>query len=202
MSQEILNELEQDCLQELVNMSYGKATARIAEVLNAFATMKVPFISVLSKDELYDRLKGACTQSSKCYLMMQLFKGEFDGEAIFFLSEDSALNLVDHLKESDEENNVKDVVMELTNMVTSSLVGEFAKLLGAEVFFDEPVVEVLCLKTPCEVLKVKYDYIMLINTVMEFEEQNIHGEVYLMMHEKTFKWLKSSLSPLVEKFYG
>jgi len=202
MPKELLSELEQDCLQELVNMSYGKATARIAQVLNAFATMKVPFINVLSKNELYKRLEGACTHSNKCYLMMQLFKGEFDGEAIFFLSEKSAMNLVAHLKESDEEDNIKDIVMELTNMVTSSLVSEFAKLLNTEVFFDEPVVEVLCLKSPCEALKVQYDYIMLINTVMEFEEQNIHGEVYLMMHEKTFKWLKSSLSHLVEKFYG
>jgi len=202
VSQELLDEIEQDCLQELVNLSYGKATAIIAKMLDAFATMRVPNISIISKDELTQRLVDAVVPNQKSYLTIQVFKGEFAGETLFFLGDASATNLVKHLKESQENESVKDVVMELTNMATSSLVREFGKLLNTEVFFEEPAIYVSDGDKLFGELEFSYDFVMLIDTVMEFKEQNIHGEVFIMMHEKTFKWLKESLMEVVKKYYS
>lgn len=202
MPRELLDEMEQDCLQELLNLAYGKTTAVIAKVLDAFATMKVPSVSIVSKEQLMSALQNSSTNSQKNYLTIQVFKGEFAGETLYFLDGDSALNLVAHLKESAEDESVKDVVMELTNMVTSSLVSEFGKLLNTEVFFEEPSINVIDSSNPIHKLEFSYEYILLINTVMEFKEQDIYGEVYIMMHDNTFKWLKRSIEEVVKKYYS
>lgn len=48
----ILNEDEKDCLQELMNIAYGSATAAITEILDAFATLSIPKIEVIKTTDL------------------------------------------------------------------------------------------------------------------------------------------------------
>jgi len=47
-----LNEDEKDCLQELMNISYGAATAAISEIIGKFATLSIPCISTISSNQL------------------------------------------------------------------------------------------------------------------------------------------------------
>ncbi len=47
-----LTEDERDCLQELMNVAYGSATAAITEILDAFATLSIPNIKIINADEL------------------------------------------------------------------------------------------------------------------------------------------------------
>ena len=46
-----LTEDERDCLQELMNVAYGSATAAITEILDAFAQLSIPKIQIIDADE-------------------------------------------------------------------------------------------------------------------------------------------------------
>ena len=191
---------QKDVLQELINLSYGKATKAIAEILDAFATMRVPEVRVVTGEQLQDLLAANCNNDA-CFLSVQLFRGTFEGETLFTLDEVSARNLVEHLKEpADDEEAVKSAVAELTNIVTSSLIKELAGHLETDVYFNEPV---LRLHDSGElrksVLDCNYEHIIVINTVMEFAEQNIKGNVYILTHHTSFEWLKKALNAFFEK---
>lgn len=191
---------QKDVLQELINLSYGKATKAIAEILDAFATMRVPEVRVVTGEELQELLAANCNNDA-CFLSVQLFRGAFDGETLFTLDQASAKNLVEHLKEpADNDEAVKSAVAELTNIVTSSLIKEFAGHLGSDVYFNEPI---LRLQDGGElrksVLNSHYEHIIVINTVMEFEEQKIKGDVYILTHHTSFEWLKKALDAFLQK---
>jgi chemotaxis protein CheC len=47
-----LTEDEKDCLQELMNVAYGSATAAITEILDAFAKLSIPKIQIINAQNL------------------------------------------------------------------------------------------------------------------------------------------------------
>ena len=60
MSNIELTEDEKDCLQELMNVAYGSATAAITEIFDAFAKLSIPTIKIINAVDLKDYLaKGA-----------------------------------------------------------------------------------------------------------------------------------------------
>lgn len=200
--QELLNEDQRDCLQEIINISYGKATARIATILDAFATMRVPSVQLLSNDELVQLIKIACKNKRELFFSIQLFKGEFDGECIFMLDSDSADNLLNHLKDDEESDNIEDTVIEITNLVTSALITELASKLHTEVFIDEPHLERINSDSSHQFSFIcKYDRIILINTEMAFEDEKIYGEAFILTHEKSFNWLRDALDRAIDELF-
>lgn len=184
-----LTELQKDFLTEIINMAYGKATARIAQILDAFATMQVPNIEYISKLDLCNKISSMQENNDKFYLTIQTFVGNFDGETIFVLNEESAKNLINHLNNF-TENTTKDSILELTNIVTALLITEMASNLDTEVYLNEPIFqEYRCDSSINNQFTDSYDHIISIDTVMEFKEQNIVGNVYILTHSKSFKWL-------------
>ena len=47
-----LTEDEKDVLQELMNVAYGTATAVVADMLDAFASLSIPNIKIMKTSEL------------------------------------------------------------------------------------------------------------------------------------------------------
>ena len=56
MSNIELTEDEKDCLQELMNVAYGSATAAITEIFDAFAKLSIPTIQIINAVDLKDYL--------------------------------------------------------------------------------------------------------------------------------------------------
>ena len=54
MKKIILSEDEKDVLQELMNIAYGNATAVVAEMLDAFASLSIPNIKVMETQKLVE----------------------------------------------------------------------------------------------------------------------------------------------------
>ncbi|MEY4504431.1 MAG: hypothetical protein RL154_725 [Pseudomonadota bacterium] len=195
-----LSELQKDFLTEIINIAYGKATARIAQILDAFATMNVPNIKYVTKVDLCNEISLKKQEHGGCYLSIQTFVGKFDGETIFLLGEDSAQNLIKHLGNAHEFDNTKDSIIELTNIVTALLITEMANNLDTEVYFNEPSFqEFKCDNVLQETLTDDYEHIIAIDTVMEFKEQKIIGHVYILTHNKSFKWLTETLDEKIKE---
>lgn len=196
MNKITLTEDEQDVLQELMNVAYGNATAVVAEMLDAFATLSIPCIKVMETSELLEEfltLKG-----ESYFFSTQAFMGEFSGESAFFIDNMSAQNLAKHLSlESNED--LDDAILELTNVLTSSLTTRLAQEMDTEVKFSIPSISKIPLN---EIGKNRafqhYSQVIVIDTQLNFKDQKISGEIFILTKDGSIEWLKNQLNTILE----
>ncbi|MGB9801942.1 MAG: hypothetical protein ACPLSX_03165 [Arcobacter sp.] len=87
------NDDQKDCLQELMNISYGSATAAIADIIGKFANLSIPKITTLSSSDFKDYIQEKVEHYPACYLVSQLIDGKLSGENLFLIDESSLKNL-------------------------------------------------------------------------------------------------------------
>jgi len=196
MSNIELTEDEKDVLQELMNVAYGNATAVVAEMLDAFATLSIPNIKVMKIEDL---LKEFYTLKGESYFFStQAFAGEFSGESAFFIDSESAKNLSKHL-ELESEEDLDDAILELTNVLTSSLTTRLAEEMNTEVRFSLPSISKIPLNEISNTKTFKqYDQVIVIDTQLNFEDQKINGEIFILTKDGSIEWLKNQLNTILE----
>ncbi len=196
MNKIVLTEDEQDVLQELMNVAYGNATAVVADMLDAFASLSIPNIKVMQTDELLNQFQSLKGESY--FFSTQAFVGEFSGESAFFIDSVSAQNLSTHL-ELESEEDLDDAILELTNVLTSSLTTRLAQEMSTEVKFSLPSISKIPL---AEISNNKtfqqYSQVIVIDTQLNFEDQKINGEIFILTKDGSIEWLKNQLNSILE----
>ncbi len=124
-----LTEDQQDCLQELMNIAYGSATAAISSILDAFATLSVPQISVIDTHSLKSHLLDNIKVENSHFISSQTLNGKIAGECLFVIGEQSSINMAKEFGfENDEitQNELCDVILEITNILSSATISKLA----------------------------------------------------------------------------
>ncbi len=200
------NEDESDCLQELINIAYGSATAAISEILNAFATLNVPDIKIIKPEELKSYLidKLEVDTVSEQFVATQLISGKLSGENLFILDNQSAINLAREFDLEDEEINDEelfDIVLEVTNILSSSMIGRLVDELGTTVSFAPPSIQKIDSINKLDNKYVnEYNQIIIISTELMFTKQKIKGEILLLTKDESIVWMKESLNKILDEF--
>jgi len=191
-----LTEDERDVLQELMNVAYGSATAVVADMLDAFASLSIPHIKVLTVDELlqtFSELKG-----NSYFFSTQAFNGEFSGESAFFINQESADNLAKHL-ELESREDLDDAILELTNVLTSALTTKLAQEMDTEVSFSLPSISKIPLEEISQTPTFQhYSQVIVIDTDLNFEDQKINGKIFILTKDESIQWLKTKLNTILE----
>ena len=196
MNSIILTEDEKDVLQELMNVAYGNATAVIAEMLDAFASLSIPNIKVMQVSELMEKFNQL--KDSSYFFSTQAFMGEFNGESAFFMDEESANNLAKHL-ELESIEDLDDAILELTNVLTSSLTTRLAQEMDTEVSFALPSISKVPLNEIANVdTFLQYSQVIVIDTDLNFEDQMIHGKIFILTKDESIQWLKERIHTILE----
>lgn len=191
-----LTENERDVLQELMNVAYGSATAVIAEMLEAFATLSIPKISVVSTEELLDNFHKR--EEKSYFFATQAFSGEFNGESAFFIDRQSSKNLAKHLGITNVAE-LKDSLLELTNILTTSLTAKLANEMGTLVKFSIPQVNEIDLENiKDDQAFEEYPQVIVIETELNFEDEKIKGEIIILTRNESILWLKKKLNEILE----
>lgn len=178
-----ISEDQQDVLRELMNIALGEATSNIAQLLNAFGTMHIPQISTSSTKYLRSIISQDLDPNLKYYVTKQLFSGELGGEIIFTVDEASSKNLSNTVfqTENSSSSEIDDAVMELTNIVTSTIVSRLATELNTTVQFFAPSTSI---KAPEDIVDYSdtdnYTNVVILRTCIEFQEQNISGLIFIL----------------------
>ncbi|RXJ81624.1 chemotaxis protein CheC [Arcobacter sp. F2176] len=197
------NDDQKDCLQELMNISYGSATAAIADIIGKFANLSIPKITTLSSSDFKDYIQEKVEHYPACYLVSQLIDGKLSGENLFLIDESSLKNLALEfdLNESDiNEDELKDVVLEITNIISSTTSSKLAELIETDILFSPPDVKVVeSAQNLEEHYHVEYNHIIIISTVIEFEVQNIHSELIMMLRDDSIGFMKSALDKIMDE---
>ncbi len=196
----MLNHEEKDVLQEMVNISFGSATAIIADMMNAFAKLAVPSVEIIDAKDIFDIILDKIDKTAKYFLVTQMYMGDFEGETVFLIDYDSAYNLASKFDSIVMEENVSDITLELTNILTSSFIRSFAELMGVKVRFSPPSIDLISVDG---ILKQhdfsnNYSKVIVISTLLEFEKENIKGFLFILMKEDSFKLLKEKINSMLE----
>ena len=195
MAELTLTEYEKDVLQELMNVAYGDATAVVAEMIDAFASLSIPNIKVEKTSKLLEELQ--ILQGESYFFATQAFAGEFSGESAFFIDNTSAQNLASHLG-LEEDLDLDDAILELTNVLTSSLTTRLAKEMQTEVKFSLPSIS----KLPHDEVLVnesfqEYSQVIVIDTQLNFQDQKINGKIFILTKDNSIEWLKNQLNSIL-----
>ena len=201
----ILSEDQKDALQELMNISFGTASSIISDSLNSFSKMPLPKIDAMGIEELEDYLVKNFDDITDCYIVTQLFRNKFDGESVFIIDDESARKITSLLldEESLSKEDIQASVLELTNIISSACIGKLIELLDAQIFFNPPMIESSC-RVGERVLrlskneKMEFTKVIIIETKLEFENEQITGYLLFLTKESSFEWLKVALEKFLE----
>lgn len=191
-----LTEDERDVLQELMNVAYGASAAIIAEILDAFASLSIPNIKVMGTKELLEEFKKL--KEDSYFFSTQSFIGEFSGESVFFIDNESAKNLANHL-ELEGEEDLEDAILEITNVLTSSLTTRLAQEINANIKFSTPNINNVLLAEIGENKTFKeYSQVIVMETEINFEDQKINAVIFILTKDDSIEWLKNQLNIILE----
>lgn len=206
----ILNKDEIECLEEIVNISFGSAASVIADLFESFATLSIPSLEVVDSQNLNDHISKYYVEKEDIYLATQAFKGAFEGETIFFIDDESALNLVKLLFEINEvnrrpidieQNDINSAILEISNIVSSSCISKIGELLNTSILFSAPVIE---LSENQHLLfdnqSLDCEQVIVIETTLKFKDKNISAYLAILPSNYSFGWLQKALQEFLESY--
>ena len=191
-----------------MNISYGSATAAIAEIIEKFATLNIPKIQAVTLDEFKDYFKNKLEHSHTHYVTNQLINGTLNGETMFIIDEESTHNLgKEFLFEEDDSNkneicedDLKDVILEISNIITSTTLSKFAELIDASITFSPPCIKVLhSIEEFNDSYIDEYNHIIIISTDIKFVDQNIKGELLILSKDESIVYMKEALNRVLDE---
>ena len=198
-----LTEDEKDCLQELMNVAYGSATAAITEILDAFAKLSIPKIQIINASELKTYLSNELNLEVEHLVSLQQINGTLCGENMFVIDKESAKNIAYKFGlEEDEVNDeeIADVVLEITNILSSSTISQLAEDMETNVSFSAPTVKTI---TSIDELKnlfiSKYEKVIIISTQLIFEDLDINAELFIFTTDNSILYIKEKLNKILDE---
>lgn len=205
MNKIVFNEDQVDALKEFMNISLGEATSHVAELLEAFGTMHIPKISIKDTSELKEIIIENIDENVNYYVTKQLFAGKFGGECVFLVSEKSANNLGSHLYDVDEalEDDIIDAVMELTNIVTSSIISRLTEELNVQVQFFAPSSNFGKVTNIIDEDEINsYSRIIVVSTELEFKDKQICANIFILTKDEAIISLRDLIDRKIEELYS
>ena len=198
-----LTEDEKDCLQELMNVAYGSATAAITEIFDAFAKLSIPTIKIINAVGLKDYFAKELNFKDEHFVASQQINGPLSGENMFVIDKQSAKNIAYKFGlEEDEVNDeeIADVVLEITNILSSSTISKLAEDIDTNVSFSAPTIKTL---TSIDQLKnlfiSKYEKVIIISTQLKFEDLDINAELFIFTTDNSILYIKEKLNKILDE---
>jgi len=198
-----LNEDQRDCLQELMNVAYGSATAAISDILDAFATLSVPAINIIDTKDLKTHLLNNIDVEDVHYISSQILNGKIAGESLFIIGEKSSINMAKEFgyEEEVDVNELCDVILEITNILSSATISKLAQEMGTAVSFSPPHIHIVhSIKNFDNQYLEKYQKVIVIKTQLNFENQNINADLLILTTDDSIFFIEDMLDKILEEF--
>ncbi len=207
----IISDEEIEILQEIMNIAFGKAAAELAEVINIFVQLSVPFIRLIPANELPEYISCETNELSTISMVEQNFWGKFKGSAflifpdyagkVFISLFEEGLSMDDEIAEPIELLE-KETLMEVGNILIGACVGKVSELLGDAVTYSPP--SVLLGNHPSdEIPENLFDpanSAVVMKTVFNFQDRDLNGFLFLLTSHESVEWLRDALAKFMEQY--
>ena len=204
-----ISDEEKEILQEIMNIAFGKAAADLAEVINIFVVLSVPYIQTLKAQDLPEYLKTQVNEYDNISIVEQNFWGNFKGSAFLVFQASAGRELVSLFGDCDNDFGSesidaleKETLMEVGNILIGACVGKLSELLGDAVTYSPP--RVVTENTPNDAVPTSIfesnSSAIVLKTVFCFNERNVSGFLFLVTSHDSILWLKKSLAAFMEQY--
>jgi len=98
------------------------------------------------------------------------------------------------------ENNedIHDAILELTNVLTSSLTTRLAQEMKTEITYSSPNISEISLEQIADTQTFKnYSQVIVIYIQINFKDQKINGEIFILTKDGSIQWLKQRLNSIL-----
>jgi chemotaxis protein CheC len=207
---EAITDEEMDILQEVMNIAFGSAAADLAEVIDIYAVLSVPTIKVMQTVDLPKYIRSAVKEYDKLSIVEQNFIAKFRGIAILIFPSGIGRALIAMLDKDSESTLESDPIealeletlMEVGNILVGACVSKVAELLGDVVIYAPPrvIVENLAQDAISKDLFDPDKLAIILQTVFQFDGEDISGLLFLICSNESIGWLKKALHEFVKQF--
>lgn len=194
-----LNSILLDVLKELGNIGSGNAATALATMIDKKVDMRVPQVRILEFKDVGEILGDGETPVVGIYFKMS---DEIEGNIMFVLDIDSALNLTNMLfGRSNSRNELDEMDMsalsEVGNILSASYINSLSALTGLKLKLSVPSI---CVDMAAAILSVPAvqfghigEHVIFIETQFEEDDRLITGDLFLIPEVDSFEKILSSL---------
>ncbi len=128
-----------DALQELMNISMGRAASKLATLIDLHVTLSIPNIRVANQEDLFDIEELEVTH----YFTCQSFFGGIDGELITILSKEGCHKVAVSLNEDMEHVSphlVADAILDVSNILSGASLKGLSQQMDLTTKIHSPVI--------------------------------------------------------------
>ena len=135
MSEVAFSDLQQDAITELVNLGIGRAADALSQMVSEEILLSVPEIVFTNARDLQERLNT--TYKAAPAVISQCFSGDFSGNALLVIPDDSVSPLVEKMLRNtsvgeEVETYTEDALLEIGNIVLNACFGQLGDLLSTQ----------------------------------------------------------------------
>jgi len=195
----LFNARQNDALVETINISFGLAASLIGDMLESYVHLRVPSIHTIPIYKLHETILLQMGETTSFYATKQRFFGSFGGEVIFAFSEESGEEFTALLlRESTNSNEeVQAALLELTNILTASCIGQLSQMLEGESLFAVPDIQkISCTGSSTFHEALEYDNAIVITTALDVAEKNIQGHMFILLSNSMLEKLTQMLKKM------
>jgi chemotaxis protein CheC len=208
-SNNIISDEETDILQEIMNIAFGRAAADLAEYIDIYVVLSVPYIKLLRAVDLPQYINAEIKNFDKVSIVEQNFWGKFKGAAFLVFPAGAGKKMItlldggEDIFESDPIGELeKETFREIGNILIGACVGKIAELLDDVTTYSPPriVIEKSHRGVVPENLFDPANLAIVLKTVFELNEKDVSGYLFIVTSHESFGWLKSALYKFLEQY--
>lgn len=204
---ELLTETRREFLQEMINISFGRAAASLAELLNVMVVLDVPKVNEIKSSEIPSALEEQVGIDTDITIVQQGFNGDFQGEVLLIIAADLGKEAVRIMTEGGGfvpdlplEELESEMLLEIGNIVIGACMGNFSDLLRKSVSFEVP--NIILEKTPIGSLdcEVQNKRALIVLTKFQMGDEALNGFLFFLLNERWFDDLYLAVDQFIENF--
>jgi chemotaxis protein CheC len=198
----ILNENQKDALSELINIAFSRTAASLSELTGNRIILEPPKVDIVPIDELQDRLLKEI--NGDVATVHQIFSGPVSGDALLLLDHQGAIKLASLVSGEDLEvdymtPSLKEVLMEIGNILLNACLGMFGNLLQLHITFSVPKIHLESLNVMLDTLIISQQelkYALIAITQFKVRDSSIKGYLVIVLGVSSLERLLESLEKI------
>jgi len=197
-----LNEDQQDCLQEIINVAMGQASDQLARYLDTFVYLRVPSIEQVDSESLTNTLF-----SDECAVAV-VSQGFFGyegirGEALLMYQPEDSDKLADILGYEPDEISTEEQIIDLSSILTTTFLNVFASQIDNQMSYSAPRLLSTSETTLSQHLAQQafnWDLALKVKISYQVTDYSFNCDMILLIPESAIVNIKTVIDRILEEF--
>lgn len=197
----VLNEDQQDCLQELINVAMGQASDQLARYLDTFVFLTVPSIELVDSPSLEGQLKNGDPMA----IVSQGFFGYegIRGEALLVYQHKDSKRIGDLLGYEPDELSVEEQLIDISSILTTTFLNVFASQIENQMSYSAP--KLLSdahgsVENHLQQLTSNWDAALKVNITYQVTDYSFNCDMILLIPEAAIVNIKTVIDRILEDY--